>query len=111
MDYNIKENELMERLSEKEKECELLKKELQKYYDLEEQGLLLKLPCRIGDKFYSIERIAHSDTDEDCSFVSEKNFPDIILMINKFGTKYFLTETEAENKLRDLLEEESAKRK
>lgn len=33
-----------------------LEKELEEYRDLEEQGLLLKLPCRIGDTVYSITR-------------------------------------------------------
>lgn len=38
--------------------CEWNKKALQKlkkYEDAEEQGLLLRLPCKVGDKFYHIE--------------------------------------------------------
>lgn len=99
-------------------------KELAKYEDAKEQGLLLQLPCKVGDKVYQIsenfiepctvETIflgnyrdrngnwcnmaeIHYDRD-DCPYVStEIYFTDI-------GETVFLTETEAEAKLKDMEE-------
>ena len=31
--------------------------ELKEYRDLEEQGLLLKLPCKVGDTYWELEKI------------------------------------------------------
>lgn len=98
----------------------MLLKSLGKYEDAEEQGLLLRLPCKVGDKVYQIsenfiepctvETIflgkyrdrngnwcnmaeIHYDRD-DCPYVStEIYFTDI-------GETVFLTETEAEARLR-----------
>lgn len=92
------------------------------YEDAEEQGLLLRLPCKMGDKVYQIsenfiepctvETIflgnyrdrngnwcnmaeIHYDRD-DCPYVStEIYFTDI-------GETVFLTETEAEAKLKEM---------
>ena len=92
------------------------------YEDAEEQGLLLQLPCKVGDKVYQIsenfiepctvETIflgnyrnrngnwcnmaeIHYDRD-DCPYVStEMYFTDI-------GETVFLTETEAEAKLKEM---------
>lgn len=94
------------------------------YEDAEEQGLLLRLPCKVGDKVYQIsenfiepctvETIflgnyrdrngnwcnmadIHYDRD-DCPYVStEMYFTDI-------GETVFLTETEAEAKLAEMEE-------
>lgn len=97
---------------------------LAEYEDAEEQGLLLRLPCKVGDKVYQIsenfiepctvETIflgnyrdrngnwcnmaeIHYDRD-DCPYVStEMYFTDI-------GETVFLTETEAEAKLAEMEE-------
>lgn len=37
-------------------ELMILLKELQRYRDLEQQGLLLRLPCKVGDTIYTISR-------------------------------------------------------
>lgn len=94
------------------------------YEDAEEQGLILRLPCKVGDKVYQIsenfiepctvETIflgnyrdrngnwcnmaeIHYDRD-DCPYVStEIYFTDI-------GETVFLTETEAEAKLKEMEE-------
>ena len=96
------------------------------YEDTEEQGLLLRLPCKVGDKVYQIsenfiepctvETIflgnyrdrngnwcnmaeIHYDRD-DCPYVStEMYFTDI-------GETVFLTETEAEAKLKEMEEKD-----
>lgn len=99
-----------------------LAERLKDYEDAEEQGLLLRLPCKMGDKVYQIsenfiepctvETIflgnyrdrngnwcnmaeIHYDRD-DCPYVStEIYFTDI-------GETVFLTETEAEAKLKEM---------
>lgn len=99
-----------------------LYEKLKDYEDAEEQGLLLRLPCKVGDKVYQIsgnfiepctvETIflgnyrdrsgnwcnmaeIHYDRD-DCPYVStEIYFTDI-------GETVFLTETEAEAKLKEM---------
>lgn len=99
---------------------------LGKYEDAEEQGLLLKLPCKVGDKVYQIsENFIEPCTVEtiflgkyrdrngnwcnmaeiyydrdDCPYVStEIYFTDI-------GETVFLTETEAEAKLKEMEEKD-----
>ena len=49
-----------------------LYKQLAEYEDLEEQGLLLKLPCKVGDTVYSITR----------DFISEYNIRNFICYDN-----------------------------
>ena len=49
-----------------------LYKHLAEYEDLEEQGLLLKLPCKVGDTVYSITR----------DFISEYNIRNFICYDN-----------------------------
>lgn len=95
------------------------------YEDAEEQGLILRLPCKVGDKVYQIsENFIEPCTVEtiylgnyrdrngnwcnmaeiyydrdDCPYVStEMYFTDI-------GETVFLTETEAEAKLKEMEEE------
>ncbi len=99
-------------------------KKLKAYEDAEEQGLLLRLPCKVGDKVYQIsENFIEPCTVEtiylgnyrdrngnwcnmaeiyydrdDCPYVStEMYFTDI-------GETVFLTETEAEAKLKEMEE-------
>ena len=81
------------------------------YEDLEEQGLLLKLPCKIGDTLYFVSRnkiieelivlkityqdkfiITFRDESNDIGNVSEKYI----------GKTVFLTKEEAEEKLKEL---------
>lgn len=103
-----------------------LREKLKCYEDAEEQGLLLQLPCKVGDKVYQIsenfiepctvETIflgnyrdrngnwcnmaeIHYDRD-DCPYVStEIYFTDI-------GETVFLTESEAEAKLKEMEEKD-----
>ena len=41
---------------------------LREYEDLEEQGLLLKLPCKVGDKVYILDDIVDIDKCKNCDF-------------------------------------------
>lgn len=103
-----------------------LREKLKYYEDAEEQGLLLRLPCKVGDKVYQIsenfiepctvETIflgnyrdrsgnwcnmaeIHYDRD-DCPYVStEIYFTDI-------GETVFFTETEAKAKLKEMEEKD-----
>ena len=101
-------------------------KKLKEYEDLEEQGLLLRLPCKVGDTIYEISEgfiepctveviflADYTDKDgnhtymaeihydrEDCPYVStEIYFTDI-------GKTVFLTRAEAEKALRKMNNQE-----
>lgn len=82
-----------------------LKNELQDYRNLEEQGLLLRLPCKVGDAVYSCEcgRIVR---DFVYSFSTDANGLWAINMyggiIGLFGLSVFTTLAEAEKKLAEM---------
>ena len=75
--------------------------ELKEYKDLEEQELLLRLPCKVGDEFWELNtvneiphiypRIAHSLSH--CAYVMER-----------LGKTAFLTKEEAEAALAKMKE-------
>ena len=110
----------MERLTNSEKEIPTLinKAEywLQVYFklkdieDLEEQGLLLRLPCKVGDRLYKIDYDylgnIISDTVHSIHilrntvYLEMKYWHDISL--SEVGKTVFLTQTEAEHKLREM---------
>lgn len=74
-----------------------LRETLKKYEDLEEQGRLVKLPCKVGDTVYHIVqgRIVE---------VSNVDLFFLLLSVaeNRFNDSVFLTKTEAETKLKEL---------
>ena len=86
---------------------------LAEYEDSEEQGLLLKLPCKVGTHIYIINHywideghicgLAECD-DVDCACFKVYEDPDTYTMVafNEFGQTWFLTEEEAEQKLKEL---------
>ena len=89
---------------------EVLQK-LADYEDLEEQGLLLKLPCKLGTTVYSIEDECEGDTiscmacecdDCDClyRFIEEIAFD--TYMMDSLGKTVFLTKEAAEKALERL---------
>lgn len=41
---------------------------LAEYEDAEENGTLIKLPCKVGDKVYKIEEFVDSDICKECEF-------------------------------------------
>lgn len=75
---------------------------LAQYEDLEEQGLLLKLPCKVGDTIYELYR-----DGEYC--VSWWDIKEVGFSLsyyerykNRFGKSVFLTKEEADQKLKEL---------
>ena len=87
--------------------------ELKEYRDLEEQGLLLKLPCKAGDKLYDIRQNHIKDRRND--MVHELSIEGITVELctwetwmaksvplKEIGKTVFLTKEEAEEKLKEL---------
>lgn len=70
---------------------------LKDYEDLEEQGRLIKLPCKVGDTVYHVVqgRIVE---------VSNVDLFFLLLSVaeNRFNNSVFLTKSEAESKLKEL---------
>ena len=80
--------------------CEIMTsvcEKLGKYEDLEEQGLLLRLPCKVGDTVYHVVqgRIVE---------VSNVDLFFLLLSVaeNRFNNSVFLTKSEAEQKLKEM---------
>ena len=82
---------------------------LAEYEDLDEQGLLLRLPCKVGTKVYAINRIIDYGKVGDeaiyCYSIIEREFQ-IYMMMDYgklvFGRNVFLTKAEAEQKLKEM---------
>ena len=85
---------------------------LAKYEDLEEQGLLLRLPCKVGDIVYSI---AYNGKIYPVKATREVRIVDGVLHIiceswrysdlvsyDDIGKTVFLTKSEAEQKLKEM---------
>lgn len=87
---------------------------LKEYEDLEEQGRLIKLPCKVGDVVYvptrdfiSELRIVHISIFENNTFLhwtlNTGIYPNLDgFLVDKIGKTVFLTEPEAEAKLKEL---------
>ena len=70
---------------------------LGKYEDLEEQGRLIKLPCKVGDVVYHIVQgriVEVSNVDLFFLLLS--------VVANRFNNSVFLTKSEAKAKLKEL---------
>lgn len=80
--------------------------ELKGYKQLEEQGLLLKLPCKVGNTIYTIY------SDEDGSFIEKPIVEDVsthriwvhsmFFDYSDIGKTVFLTQAEAEEALAEM---------
>lgn len=98
---------------ESAKQLIALLEELKQYKDAEEQGLLLRLPCKVGDNIYIIEPygieeasitgISEAD-DIDCFCFEVYIDPDCheIIALEEFNDTWFLTKEEAEAKLKEM---------
>ena len=86
-------------------------KELKEYKQLEEQGLLLRLPCKVGTSVYMVAQDCGGDILDcmrgDCegcpylySFVEENKFE--AYMFEDIGKTVFITQAEAEQKLKEM---------
>ena len=69
---------------------------LAEYEDLEEQGLLLRLPCKVGDSIYSVieDGLTIVELKFQLDFYARRK--------NDFGKTVFLTKEEAEQKLKEM---------
>jgi hypothetical protein len=99
-------------------DCDRLKamvNRLAKFEDLEEQGLLVRLPCKVGDTVYKITRFC-SGGIRDCGYSYEcsecpeyKPFIEYIefkiTILKDIGKTVFLTREEAERKLEEMKNE------
>lgn len=82
---------------------------LKRYRDLEEQGLLLRLPCKVGTKVYAINRIIdYGEVGDEATYsysIIEREFQIYMMMEYGelvFGKTVFLTKEEAEQKLKEM---------
>lgn len=98
--YDISSELCLSRTTQGEKIAAILKK-LAEYEDLEEQGRLVKLPCKVGDDVYYILGIPNKTpcAIDKCTFELSD--------INKIGKTLFLTREEAEEGLKELRGEEN----
>lgn len=101
-------------LEEGKKLLKLALDKLADYEDLEEQGRLVKLPCKVGDTVYvptrdliSELRIVHITISKNNTFfhwmLSTGIYPNLDgFSVDKIGKTVFLTKSEAEAKLKEL---------
>ena len=82
---------------------------LGKYEDLEEQGRLIKLPCKVGDTIYGIHKAMVCELDTETIGISKMPSGEILYLIDgweldkgDFGKTVFLTKSEAEQKLKEM---------
>lgn len=92
---------------------------LAEYEDLEEQGLLLRLPCKVGDTVYEISRVEPYRNpairemgivyilirDNDIYITLQDlydEYYDNSILSTDFGKTVFLTKPEAEQKLKEM---------
>ena len=70
--------------------------ELKQYSDAEKQSLLLRFPCHIGDSIYSV-------IEDGLTIIELKFSLDFyVRRKNDFGKTVFLTQAEAERKLKEM---------
>ena len=84
---------------------------LAEYEDAEEQGLLLRLPCKVGNVIYEIHPLTNKITPRKIKSIVVCNCPDLTIMYKSgydysnvqddFGKTVFLTQEEAEQKLKE----------
>lgn len=123
-------DELWERACEPDcEEIDAVYRKLKDYEDLEEQGRLVILPCKVGDTVYCIFNrytkctFSNEEFDEcscqgceyECDSKKENYVQDmraysldwIVTNLKKFGKTVFLTKSEAEAKLAEMKKNES----
>lgn len=91
-----------------------LRERLKEYEDAEEQGILLRLPCKVGDTVYFIYRneVHHEEVKRFFQCNGGKNwgivlwgmYPD--LYFDQIGKTVFLTKAEAEQKFKEMESEQ-----
>lgn len=123
-------DELWERACEPDcEEIDAVYRKLKDYEDAEEQGLLLRLPCKVGDTVYCMfsryNKCTHNNKEfdeydcqgcqqDECDSKIEKYIQDmraysldwIVTNLKNFGKTVFLTREEAEAKLKEMEEKD-----
>lgn len=102
--------------------------ELKSYKEAEEQGLLVRLPCKVGDDVYiipsppvcelnilygceNVNKVYHQHiksitfTDSHWYATGRREYREKVLNDTAFGTTWFLTREEAEKKLEEMKNE------
>lgn len=110
-------DELWERACEPDcEEIDAVYRRLKDYEDLEEQGRLIKLPCKVGDTVWKVEeRLEHTyierlvidrievNDNYIYYFANEKITGESVILDNcDFSKTVLLTKSEAEAKLKEL---------
>ena len=78
------------------------------YEDLEEQGLLITLPCKVGDIVWTLKFPEITKEDGSVWTVCDRKKQTVVpvkftlFILNDIGVYYFLTKEEAEAKLKEL---------
>lgn len=85
--------------------CYAVCEKLGKYEDLEEQGRLVILPCKAGDTVYKVNKASrkvarHKVIAVEYEQVVFENYN--YCPFNRFGKTVFLTQAEAEQKLKEM---------
>jgi len=83
-----------------DEEIDAIYEKLKEYEDLEEQGLLLRLPCRVGDAVWGIENFKCDGTLRNPPQITETKFNHYLL--DFVGKTVFLTRAEAEKALEEM---------
>lgn len=88
----------------------IMQKELKEYKDLEEQGLLVRLPCKVGDTMYDIvgKPLRIVEHKVDAFHIDKKGFHLQIIngvLEKKQEAKVYFSREEAEKKLEELKNE------
>ena len=78
----------------------LIFERLKHYEDLEEQGRLIELPCKVGDIVWRIATQHNNYDDSPYKIVMQSSFR--LDYLNEMGKTVFLTKEEAEAKLKEL---------
>ena len=94
-EQKLKEKEMGIRPSYSNYSTKRIIERLTEYEDAEEQGLLLRLPCKVGSTVYHIVNKRISEVENVDLFF-------ICLCVAEFGKTIFLTKEEAEQKLKEM---------
>lgn len=110
------------RLDCENSKIESLKKKLKEYKDLEKQGLLLRLPCKVGDTVYRVNtgakepvikmrvlQVHYKQLHKDriiirIDAINDNDMGESCYLLEDFGKTVFLTKAEAEKKLKEIEE-------
>ncbi len=81
---------------------------LAEYEDLEEQGLMLRLPCKVGSTVYMIDQYQRKILQKEIKQISFNNHGNwavyagaCVVPFDDFGKTVFLTQAEAEEALKE----------